>query len=364
METAGSGEKEKKRLMSVSPIDRHRIRCWCEHLHRLSYPRLVNFAASLLSEPKSEVVRKFTKRQLCGLLARLPERFTDKELNELFHSNLGPPTDLKIQDDILHAIDTVSSDELTLLDRVNMPLSSADSKCQDAFNNITDSEKKHFYSLFNLYDPISFSLVTDFLRVPSQKTEKNPWLFNFETLKGLRRAHPLTKEPFSNLHVTGVHVDTKARDKAREAIREEWGYPFPVQMPEFTLEEKKRDELRQAWALPQSFIPTEPGEESEEEDEDADQKREVEFNRLRREIDAGVDDEKERKRRDDILRWIAGQETLPPSIHETVTPEAQAARGLMTRAFYQSITTQFGPLPPRVFNSMIYLVKLERGLVP
>jgi hypothetical protein len=358
---------EKKQLMSMSDVDQHHFRCWCETLHRLSYPRLVNFAASLFSKPKSEIIQKFTKRQLCELLARLPTKFTQKELSQLFNSHLSLPTvDFKINDAVLDAIENLSPEELSNLDRFEQRLS--DSKCQDAFGNITNTEKQPFYSLFDLRDPVSLSLVTDFLRVPT-KENKNPWLFNFQTLENIRQKHPLTKEPLSEFQISGTHVDTKERSKARQAIREEWGYSAPVPESEFTLDEKKQNVLRQAWQLPQLFqplvggmvIPEEPGLELGQTMEE--KRIAFRLNNLMREIDRGAD-EKERVRRNQIMRWLS-ERPMPPTINEIQAGLASidAARQGMQQ-LHQQVTTQFGPLSLQVFVPMVHFIQVERGQMP
>lgn len=198
-----SSELSSSRSSTINEDDN--VRCWCSHLHRLAYLRLLGFAATKFDLDVNDL-RKMNKRELCHWIA-------DK-MNLVM-------TDNDIKDDIIRFLDDSSQSEIQEMDEMRNPVGG----CESSFA-IDEEGRRNFakplYPLNEYMDSISQQPLTDFVRLlPQDKV-----LFNWSTLRDLTGGkHPLTGVTLPRDFAE--HVETSADLGARLAsLRKEWGFDY------------------------------------------------------------------------------------------------------------------------------------------
>lgn len=196
--------------LEIKPKDIAKFRCFCETLHLLSYPRLVDLAVRLLHIPKEEAL-KISKHDLCVRFA--------------LRSGVK---DLKINDNIIKLLQAGHPEGIPDLMDIRQT-KNVDKKCQGYFVPQPQERKQHYFDLTLLTDPMSWDVLTDFARILN--TDQR--LFNWDTLTQLHgNRHPYLNTPLPTGIQNKLKMDETTRERWRKELAHDWGFDYdPVAAP-------------------------------------------------------------------------------------------------------------------------------------
>ena len=223
------------------------IKCFCETLHRKSFPSLVRLAHDYLNLTEKEAINT-GKKQLCSRFALLLGR------------DLLP---LRIKSNIIEEL-TRAPYEADELDKMSYQPSSSE-VCKPLFADYQEDIKDPLGPTRPLLpvflDPFSANVIQDFIQLtlPSKRAQakeavdvqsRQPFV-NFDSLLQLRGG----KNPFTNEKLDSDRVQFRVNEEKRDAVlqqlQKEWGYLY--QPPLFRVTPDVLEKVRKAWNQAQQY---------------------------------------------------------------------------------------------------------------
>lgn len=220
-------QQEKKVKTETIPKDtQEQIKCFCETLHRVSFPSLVELAKSVLHLSEQEAVT-LGKKKLC----------------DQFEEHLTPQLlPLATQFNILEELKKPEIDPVEL-----------DTSQHEICRPLLKPRVPSHPSLSLLVDPLSTDLITDFLQIGSREEKREQPLVNFSSLLKLRgRIQPFTGQTLTPQQMQ-FFVNRRIRNALLKKLEKEWGYKYePVR---FSLTPSRIHQVKQAWNKRQQYYP-------------------------------------------------------------------------------------------------------------
>ena len=209
-----STRKKKRKTETIPKDTQEQIKCFCETLHRVSFPSLVELAKSVLHLSEQEAVT-------------LEEKLCDQ-----FEEHLTPQLlPLATQFNILEELKKPEIDPVEL-----------DTSQHEICRPLLKPRVPSHPSLSLLVDPLSTDLITDFLQIGSREEKREQPLVNFSSLLKLRgRIQPFTGQTLTPQQMQ-FFVNRRIRNALLKKLEKEWGYKYePVRFslpPAFTKSSK------------------------------------------------------------------------------------------------------------------------------
>lgn len=210
-------EPRGKRLRTTQDEETN-VRCWCSHLHRLAYPKLVAFAAMRWDIPVAEL-KRLSKSQICHLIAQ--------------RMNIQIPEN-EIKEDIIEFLDASSATDIEAMDQMK----NFTGTCEPSFA-VSEEGRQNVLSqrpfgLSEYMDHVSQSPLVDFVKLLPEDKQ----LFNWSTIKRLSSGrHPLTNVTLPLNFAKNVKPTSDLADRLAR-LHEEWGFNYQPQLAEQLPEEE------------------------------------------------------------------------------------------------------------------------------